>query len=165
MSRSRARLAADWFAKLRQNAVTNEVEHTNVTDVAADVADVSSDVTTVSNTALNSGSSLNAANLTGTLPAIDGSALTGISTTPTSAQVGSATAGLSVSSVGAYALLGVNSANDFVRRYPNSTLAGSNLLYGAGNIYQAGSIPSGTWRLMGFINNSGTQVSVWLRIS
>ena len=30
MSRSRARLAADWFAKLRQNAVTNEVEHTDV---------------------------------------------------------------------------------------------------------------------------------------
>ncbi len=30
MSRSRARLAADWFAKLRQNAVTQEVEHTDV---------------------------------------------------------------------------------------------------------------------------------------
>ena len=36
MSRSRARLAADWFAKLRQNAVTNEVEHTDV--VAAEAA-------------------------------------------------------------------------------------------------------------------------------
>ena len=30
MSKSRARLAADWFAKLRQNAVTQEVEHTDV---------------------------------------------------------------------------------------------------------------------------------------
>ena len=37
MSRSRARLAADWFAKLRQNAVTNAVEHIDVTDVSADV--------------------------------------------------------------------------------------------------------------------------------
>jgi len=36
MSRSRARLAADWFAKLRQNAVTQEVEHTDV--VAAEAA-------------------------------------------------------------------------------------------------------------------------------
>tara|TARA_R110001592_G_scaffold21893_3_gene87659 strand:+ start:2159 stop:2467 length:309 start_codon:yes stop_codon:yes gene_type:complete len=35
MSRSRARLAADWFAKLRQNAVTNAVEHTDVTDVSS----------------------------------------------------------------------------------------------------------------------------------
>ena len=35
MSRSRARLAADWFAKLRQNAVTQEVEHTDVVDAEA----------------------------------------------------------------------------------------------------------------------------------
>ena len=34
MSRSRARLAADWFAKLRQNAATNAVEHIDVTDVS-----------------------------------------------------------------------------------------------------------------------------------
>ena len=68
MSRSRARLAADWFAKLRQNAVTNVVEHIDVTDV--------------SDTALHSGSSLNAATLTGALPAIDGSALTGIEGVP-----------------------------------------------------------------------------------
>lgn len=46
MNRSRARLAADWFAKLRQNAVTNEVEHTDVADVSVDVADVSVDVET-----------------------------------------------------------------------------------------------------------------------
>jgi len=46
MSRSRARLAADWFAKLRQNAVTNAVEHIDVTDVVSDVTAVSSDVTT-----------------------------------------------------------------------------------------------------------------------
>ena len=46
MSRSRARLAADWFAKLRQNAVTNAVEHIDVTDVVSDVTAVSADVVT-----------------------------------------------------------------------------------------------------------------------
>ena len=35
MSRSRARLAADWFAKLRQNAVTQEVEHVDVVAAAS----------------------------------------------------------------------------------------------------------------------------------
>lgn len=39
--RSRNRLAADWFAKLRQNAATQEVEHTDVVDI-----DVSSQVAT-----------------------------------------------------------------------------------------------------------------------
>jgi hypothetical protein len=46
MGRSRARLASDWFAKLRQNAVTNAVEHIDVTDVASDVTAVFSDVVT-----------------------------------------------------------------------------------------------------------------------
>ena len=70
MSRSRARLAADWFAKLRQNAVTNVVEHTDVTDVSDDVTDVSG-------TALHSGSPLNAANLTGVLTGVGGSTTAG----------------------------------------------------------------------------------------
>ena len=35
MSRSRSRLAADWFAKLRENSVTSVVEHTDVVDEAA----------------------------------------------------------------------------------------------------------------------------------
>ena len=48
MSRSRARLAADWFSKLRQNAVTNAVEHIDVADVVSDVTAVSADVTAVS---------------------------------------------------------------------------------------------------------------------
>lgn len=38
MSRSRARLAADWFAKLRQNAVTQEIEHTDVVAAEATAA-------------------------------------------------------------------------------------------------------------------------------
>ena len=33
MARSKNRLAADWFAKIRQNATTGEVEHTDVADM------------------------------------------------------------------------------------------------------------------------------------
>ena len=41
MSRSRSRLAADWFAKLRLNSSTQEVEHTDVeaVDAKADTAE------------------------------------------------------------------------------------------------------------------------------
>tara|TARA_B110000908_G_scaffold131740_1_gene155086 strand:- start:243 stop:428 length:186 start_codon:yes stop_codon:yes gene_type:complete len=34
MSRSRSRLAADWFAKLRISLATSEVEHTDIVDEA-----------------------------------------------------------------------------------------------------------------------------------
>jgi len=34
MSRSRSRLAADWFAKLRENFTTGIVENTDVVDIA-----------------------------------------------------------------------------------------------------------------------------------
>ena len=72
MSRSRARLAADWFAKLRENAVTQEVEHTDVVDVA--VAEASS---------VQSNDSPTFGTVTATSFVGDGSALTGISTPPT----------------------------------------------------------------------------------
>jgi hypothetical protein len=139
MSRSRARLAADWFAKLRQNEVTNEVEHTNVTDVVADV-------TTVSNTALHSGSPLNAANLTGALPAIDGSALTGVGASTTTGAVGT------------YAFLMYRVASTLT---PGQSVSGSSLRYGSvssGNLVNTSghsvtntgaTAPSGTWRCMG----------------
>lgn len=62
MFRSRSRLAADWFAKLRLNESTNEVESTDVvavaaevTTVAADVTTVSAEITTVASTAVPSG--------------------------------------------------------------------------------------------------------------
>jgi hypothetical protein len=53
MSKSRSRLAADWFAKLRTNPTTQVVEHTDVVDVEADVAAISvtpADVSDQSNT-------------------------------------------------------------------------------------------------------------------
>ena len=40
MFKSRARLAADWFAKLRQNAVTGEVENTDIVEAEAAVENI-----------------------------------------------------------------------------------------------------------------------------
>ena len=116
-----------------------------------------------------------AANLTGALPAISGAALTNLPA-PTSAQVGTATAGLAYGAVGSYGLFFCGSTLS-----PGSTIAGSSLQ--PSNTYQNGSnwggatvygAPSGTWRLMGqtayyngtisFVGSS-IQASVFLRIS
>ena len=110
-------------------------------------------------------------NTNGTMTATDfvgdGSALTGISTTPTTAQVGTATAGLAVGAVGSYALLQVSTSSDNVARNAGSTLAGSGLRFTNAASF-TGATPSGTWRLMGQIQAStagATNTSVWLRIS
>lgn len=99
------------------------------------------------------------------------------SSAPTAAQVGAATAGLAVGSVGSYALLACES---LAVRNQGSILAGSSLsyanayTYGASQSGRSNNVPSGTWRLMGQVgrfNNTGTasvhnvMVSVWLRIS
>jgi hypothetical protein len=85
---------------------------------------------------------------------------------PTSAQVGSATAGLSVGDVGSYAFLGNTSQSTQVA---GTTYAGSSYKY-AGflsvnsfNDDTAASIngatPSGTWRAMGTANNTSIRAS------
>ena len=100
------------------------------------------------------------------------------SSAPTTTQVGSATAGLAVGSIGSYALLACE-ANAI--RGPGSTVAGSSLSYAntwnyepASNSGRSNYTASGTWRLMGqvgTINDTHTNtgdalmVSVWLRIS
>ena len=43
--KSRARLAADWFAKLRINAITQEIEHEDVKAVEEEVVAVESTAT------------------------------------------------------------------------------------------------------------------------
>ncbi|AYP28112.1 hypothetical protein HWB26_gp53 [Lentibacter phage vB_LenP_ICBM2] len=113
---------------------------------------------------------IDASNLTGTLPAIDGSALTGISTTPSTAQVLSATAGASVGAVGTYAFLG-EYGNGRPVLNAGDTLAGSSLEYTAvtDTVLHSGVSPSGTWRLMGAYYPSSSlndfPRSLWLRIS
>lgn len=54
MSRSKARLAADWFAKLRINSQTQEVEHADVATVEAEVVAVSDSVSTTVSSQINS---------------------------------------------------------------------------------------------------------------
>ena len=122
--------------------------------------------------------SIAASQLTGALPAIDGSALTGLPA-PTSAQVGTATAGLAYNAVGSYALLWMSGAG---QKTPGTTVAGSSLYpantfnYAAGNAgyYSSGGAVSGTWRLMGetgyydgsvALSRGDMYASVWLRIS
>ena len=124
--------------------------------------------------------SIPAANLTGSLPAINGSALTNLPA-PTSAQVGSATAGLAYGDVGTYAFL-----HELTSQItPVGTLrAGSGLYYAnaisdVSNTGWAGYYnvtASGTWMLMGYTGRAlglatdyayvaGGRTSVWLRVS
>jgi hypothetical protein len=97
---------------------------------------------------------------------------------PTTAEVGTATAGLAVGDVGSYALLWHNTT---AAETPGTTVAGSTLRY-ANTVTDStnplvgygATAPAGTWRIMGHtaVQGGGTayvfniaNVSVWLRIS
>lgn len=103
-------------------------------------------------TVLTDQSAVLASKLTGALPALDGSALTDLPA-PTSAQVGTATAGLAYGAVGTYGLFWWDSAGQQApgttvsasSLYPSNTYA-SNINAGYASVYGQ---PSGTWRLMG----------------
>jgi hypothetical protein len=89
-----------------------------------------------------------------------------ISTSPTTNQVLSATAGATLGALGTYALLIGETTN--IGSGTNITTAGSNLNYVGfqGSSYTASGSPSGTWRLMGYYSFTGGQrISVWIRIS
>ena len=118
---------------------------------------------------------VDAADLTGTLPALDGAALTNLPA-PTTAEVGTATAGLAAGAVGSYAFLS-DLTNTTISA--GTTRASSNLYYaGVGitpaantNAYSAGQSgqPSGTWMVMGYAASNGNtgrnNTTLWLRIS
>lgn len=84
----------------------------------------------------------------------------------TAAQVGSATAGVSVGSVGSYSLM-----NQISGAYigAGNTTAGSNLRYTNAGASSPGAAPAGTWRVMGATQstdyNNTLAVSVFLRIA
>lgn len=119
---------------------------------------------------------LDASNLTGALPAIDGSALTGISTTPTTEQVLTATAGLTAGGVGTYVF-----AHYVGYTYFGSTYAGSSIypaaMRGMNGITGNGSFASmymgsntaaqsGTWRCLGGYQTYDTeQITLFVRIA
>ncbi len=109
--------------------------------------------------------SLTAGNLTGTLPAIDGSALTGIDTSPPT----------TFDAVGTYGLFRYTVNNGNI--YAGSTYAGSSLVAagattGLSNIGTTlktgtnGGTVSGTWRAMGTHDPNGDYaLTVYVRIS
>ena len=99
--------------------------------------------------------------VTATSYAGDGSALTGISTTPTTAQVGTATAGLAVGAVGSYAMMEVRVTTT---AGPGDTIAGSSLDYSSATTSISSPAPSGTWRVMGYFGEVGRKTTC-LRIS
>jgi hypothetical protein len=92
----------------------------------------------------------------------NGSALTGISVTPSTAQVLSATAGLSVGSVGSYAFLRKTSSGTAAT--PGSTFSGASMRYTDSERYSGTVVGSGTWRCLAHqaFWDRGT---VWVRIS
>lgn len=87
-----------------------------------------------------------------------------VSTTPTTAQVLDATAGLTAGAVGSYGLF--NYGASFVNLAAGSTTAGSNLDWSNAGGTISGT-PSGTWRLLGYITSQSnlTRTSVFVRIS
>lgn len=156
MSRSKARLAADWFAKLRLNA-QNEVEHTDLVAVEAEVTTVASDV-----------ASLDYYSPSNPPP----------SSAPTADDVLAATATTAVGAVGSYAFM-LWEASWLTSTGAGATTAGSNLRYGtiSGNrngwssaMAMRSGAASGTWRMMGAYNsqggsNTGGGLSLWIRIA
>ena len=115
----------------------------------------------VGGTTVTGTQTLEASTLTGTASAINGSNITNLPA-PSSANVASATAGVSLGAVGTYALAD-NLGNSFS---PNDTKAGSGLRMCTvnGAISHSYGALSGTWRAMG--NGSSTpNASVFLRIS
>ena len=121
--------------------------------------------------------SIAASQLTGALPAIDGSALTGLPA-PTTAQVGTATAGLAADAVGSYAWLAKTPVSTAAITF-GTTYAGSGLFTSgfttpgtiAGNALSSilvGAAVSGTWRAMGtsdYAAVSNVKQTLFLRIS
>lgn len=86
---------------------------------------------------------------------------------PTTAQVGTATAGLAVGAVGSYAFL--RHFGDTLVILAGATKAGSTCYYtNAAGAESVSTSPSGTWRCMGHVypvSNTPYRATVWLRIS
>jgi hypothetical protein len=192
MSRSRSRLAADWFAKLRLNDETNKVEHTEVKEDINNLSMSAADILTEIKTVDGSGSGLDADTVDGiqgssivtksdnqALHDTDALRISGStlylykgnggnesvalpSSAPTAAQVGSATAGLARGAVGSYAIGRYNSGSS---RALNSTGPGSSIkYYDSGSYYSQGL--AGTWRVMGgSAGTGGVKDIIFLRIA
>ena len=104
-------------------------------------------------TALQSSSSLPAANLTGNLPAIDGSALTGVDASTTAGDVGT------------YAMAG---GLTFTSQF-GDTRAGSSIRPRSPGDHGTYGYLTGTWRCMGYhqyeTNWNAGNTTIWVRIA
>jgi hypothetical protein len=109
---------------------------------------------------------LDASKLTGTASAINGSNITNLPA-PSTANVASATAGISGGVVGSYAYCLWNQSPTSELTI-GSTKAGSDLRFSNSGGNNSGT-PSGTWKIMGYIEGNRTshqdRTVLWLRIS
>jgi len=124
----------------------------------------------VGGTTVTGTQTLEASTLTGTAAAINGSNITSLPA-PSTANVGTATAGLAVLAVGSYGFGNqVSGAGNAVRTTLGQTVSGGSIKASnaAGSNYGP-TLSSGTWRAMGEgAYTTGTtelQTIVWLRIS
>ena len=125
----------------------------------------------VDGTTVTTGSNLDATTLSGNLPEISGADLTNLPA-PSAANVGTATASLSVGDVGSYAFgskntNGTTNSNSNSHVSPGSTVSGSQMIYSNAHSNRHSAHGSGTWRCMGygFQRAMHTKATVYLRIS
>jgi len=124
----------------------------------------------VGGTTVTGTQTLQASTLTGTAQAFNGSNITSLPA-PSTANVGTATAGLSALDVGSYAFGNqTNSNGNAIRSQIGQTFSGSNIKASNALGQNPGNtLGSGTWRAMGegavTIGNTERQTIPWLRIS
>ena len=170
MSKSRARLAADWFAKLRQNAVTQEVEHTDVVAAETEALEAKADAAAVGIIVGPTGATgpAGANGATGATGATGAKGNTG-ATGPAGSTI------VAAGAVGSYVFGDRQSSGAW-----NSTVAGSSIypasirgIFGAGQSswtscyvgHNSGTL-AGTWRQMGGTQSyNTTELTLFLRIS
>jgi len=117
----------------------------------------------VGGTTVTGTQTLEASTLTGTASAINGSNITSLPA-PSSANVGSATAGLAVGAVGTYGFL--HKTYSGTQESAGATSTSSGLVWACANGKQSDG-PSGTWKNYGYYYNGGQEgkSTLWLRTS
>ena len=118
----------------------------------------------VGGTTVTGTQTLEASTLTGTASAINGSNITNISAAdPSTAQVGSAAAGLAVSDVGNHVLATFQDGGDHSVQSTRTDAKNGSLVWNSNTRY-SGSDLSGTWKNFARVNN-GNAYTVMLRVS